>query len=79
MEMMSHVTSPHRYYPHSPVTLTSVPISQELDEEKGIVTEKLHRLERQYDQTLNEFERARDNFGMRNEQNKTEIAGLQVR
>ena len=51
---------------------------QELDEEKGIVTEKLHKLERLYDQTINEFERARDNFAMRNDQNKTEIAGLQV-
>ena len=51
---------------------------QDLDEQRAAVTEKLHKLERQHDHTLSEYERARDSFSMRSQQNKEEIAGLQV-
>ena len=51
---------------------------QDLDEQRAAVTEKLHKLERQHDHTLSEYERARENFSMRSQQNKEEIAALQV-
>ena len=51
---------------------------QDLDEQRAAVTEKLHKLERQHDHTLSEYERARESFSMRSQQNKEEIAALQV-
>lgn len=51
---------------------------QDLDEQRAAVTEKLHKLERQHDHTLSEYERARESFSMRAQQNKEEIAALQV-
>ena len=63
---------------HSIIIISSSPrltkdrheIVQDLEEQKADITDKLHRIERQHDLTLSEFERARDSFAMRSEQNQ---------